>query len=287
MTAKRSEIKKAIVQTLAYSDIFDYPLTKEELWQYLLSAEPLDKKIFTQLLGTTTVSKKEKWYTLPGRRSLVLKRKTREAISNKKIRSANRIARILSLLPSVRFIGLSGALAMKNCDDDDDIDFFVITTANMLWTTRLFLLCLLQLLGVRRGRKDPKGKDKICMNMLITKQALALPGIKKDIYLAHEIVQIKPLINKNNIYEQFLNSHAWVRRYMYNSMQLAKISNKYTNEKISLGVVEHISKKIQLWSIMKHQTREIVSDTLLAFHPFDYRKHILERYTQKIRQYEI
>ena len=36
-----SKVEEAILKTLLYSDIFDFPLTKEELWRFLIS----DKKI--------------------------------------------------------------------------------------------------------------------------------------------------------------------------------------------------------------------------------------------------
>lgn len=288
MTISKLAVTKAILKTLVYADIFDYPLTKEELFHYLLYPHPINNQLFEQALLHRHITKKGKYYFLSTRNVLIKKRTSRETMSNKKIASAKKIARILALLPSIKFIGLSGALAMKNADNDDDIDLFIITATNRLWTTRILVLCMLQLFGRRRGRADKTGKDKVCLNMLITEQALDLPRIKRDIYLAHEIVQMQQLINKEGMYERFLQAHVWVKKYMYNSVdKKVQKNNIYNDKKNALSFSEDIAKKIQLWSIMKHQTREIVSDVLLAFHPFDYRKYILKEYKKRIQQYGI
>ena len=35
-----------IIKTLLYSDIFDFPLTKDELWFYLITSQKVSKKEF-------------------------------------------------------------------------------------------------------------------------------------------------------------------------------------------------------------------------------------------------
>lgn len=42
------EIK--INKTLCYSDLFDYPLKKEELWKYLISSTKVEKELLTKSL---------------------------------------------------------------------------------------------------------------------------------------------------------------------------------------------------------------------------------------------
>jgi hypothetical protein len=36
----------------------------------------------------------------------------------------------------------------------------------------------------------------------------------------------------------------------------------------------------------KHITKESISNNFLAFHPFDYREHVLNNYKRKIAKYE-
>lgn len=284
-----SSTENLILKTLAYFDVFDYPLTKQEIWKYIISSVFVDKFFFEQALkDSDRISKKGDLYFLKGRESIVGTRIQRERASRIKMRIARRAARILSKIPTIQCIGVSGGLAMRSSDKDDDIDLFVIVSAHTLWTTRLISLLVLEFLGIRRSKRDTEGKDKICFNMIITEDALSLPGIKKDIYLAHEIIQMKPLINNNSMYQQFMTANKWITKYLFNSYSyknegvVAKKRSKKTD-----SLFEKVSRKVQLWSIRKHQTREIISDILVAFHPYDYGKKILLEYKRRLKQYAL
>lgn len=68
---------------------------------------------------------------------------------------------------------------MNNSDKDDDIDFFLITSEDAVWSTRFFVLIILAILGVKRKRNGKNISNSICLNMLITNNALSLRNIKK------------------------------------------------------------------------------------------------------------
>src|SRR3989344_8169404 len=86
----------------------------------------------------------------------------RQQISINKLSSwkFNLYVKLLSLVPPVKLVGLSGSVAMLNADEDHDIDLFIITAKNRLWTGRFIILILAQLLGLRRRREDNTGKDE-------------------------------------------------------------------------------------------------------------------------------
>lgn len=290
-----SWIEKTILKTLAYSDIFDYPLTKEELWKYLITSKPISRRLFeSSIKSLDKIDKIGIWYFLKGRSSIVKTRIRREEESKKKIKIANRLARILSKIPAIQFIGISGALAMNNSDIHDDIDFFIITSEKSLWMTRLFVLLALELLGLRRKRKDMRVSDTICLNMIITEDALFLPFIKKDLYTAHEVVQIKTLFDRRNVYRKFLDSNRWVGRYLPNSTRGTNRSIHTSNPESFVGIflrfvlssqmLEQVARTFQMFSIQRHRTTEIISDVILAFHPFDYGEKILSAYDKRIKE---
>lgn len=291
----------AISRTLIYSDIFDFPLTKEEIWRFLISAN-INRASFEKAL---TESPPEfppvKWehekgfYFLSGRREIVKERIKRKKESQKKITLAKKIIQKLSLIPTVLFIGISGGLALENADEKDDIDLFVIASKGNLWITRLLLVFLLKLMGQYRGR-GKKESQKICLNMLIDEKALAFERDRRNVYTAHEIVQLKPIFDRNNTYNKFLFVNKWVEEFMPNAIYLIKnyesrIKNRQKKSLFiihySLFIFEQLAKTLQLLYMRKHRTNETVSNNVLAFHPFDYGKYVQREYNKRLKEYEI
>ncbi|MEK7450588.1 MAG: hypothetical protein AAB662_01455 [Patescibacteria group bacterium] len=290
----QKSIKKAVLRTLIYSDIFDYPLSQEEIWRFLIGVK-IDRKSFEKELKSLAKSEstplgcRYNFYYLLGRQEIVKKRIERERISRQKLKIAKKIAKWLSYIPTTLFVGISGALALKNSHKDDDIDLFVITSKNTLWLTRLMMAILLILTGHYRKRNAKDVCDKICLNMLIDETNLQLPLKQQDLYGAHEIIQLMPIYIKNNMYNRFLQANKWVEKFLPNAIkrimnQEAGIKNQ---NKIPLFILEWLAKQLQLWFINKHKTIEVVSDNFLAFHPLNYRRKILNLYKEKIKKYGV
>jgi hypothetical protein len=189
---------KAILRTLLYSDLFDYPLRKSEVYRFLISKEKISRQDILNIFSKKVlpVGESEEYLYLIDRSALVAKRKKREKISLKKLEFAKKIINKISYVPSVRFIGISGGLSMKNCDEDDDIDLFVITDAGLTWITRLLLVLALTLLGVYRSRSSKSYSNKICLNMILDENHIGFTKTNQDLYTAHEIVQLLPVFNR-------------------------------------------------------------------------------------------
>ncbi len=291
----QKSIKKAVLQTLIYSDIFDYPLSKEEIWKFLIGKN-IDRGFFEKelkSLGSESTplgcSHKNNFYYLLGREKIVEKRIKREKISREKLKIAKKVARWLSYIPTTLFVGVSGALALKNSHKDDDIDLFIITSKNTLWITRLAIVVLLMFTGQYRKRTAKDVCDKICLNMLIDETSLQLPLKQQDLYGAHEVIQLMPIFVKDNVHHRFLQANKWAEKFLPQAVRRIKNRQKKSLFLIhnSLFILEWLAKQLQLWFINKHKTKEIVSDKFLAFHPFDYRKKILNLYQKRIKKYEI
>lgn len=287
-----------ILKTLIYSDIFDYPLTKEEIWKFLIGRK-ISKESFEKSLKTT-VFPLDKWehekgfYFLSGRGEIVKKRIKRKEESIKKLELAKKIIQKLSLIPTVLFIGISGGLALKNAKKDDDIDLFIIASKGNIWITRLIVVLLLILMVQYRGR-GKKESQKVCLNMLLDESSLSFPKSRHDLYTAHEIVQLKPMFERNNTYNKFLSANKWVAKFLPNAM--VRIKNKELRIKVrqenplfmiynSLFVFEKLAKILQLWYMKSHRTKETIGDHFLAFHPFEYKNFVLKEYNKRLKQYD-
>lgn len=281
-------IEKSILKTLIYADIFEYPLREYELWKYYSGkrvAYEAFRLVLERLVTEKRIRSKENFYTLPRRQKMVTQRLKRQRIAREKFVISQKIAHLLSYVPTVWFVGLSGALAMQNAPLDDDIDLFIITAPNTLWLTRLCTTILLDVLKLRRKPGETRFKNKICLNMFMDFRSLRLPKKEHDLYSAHEIAQLKLLINKNHAYERFLIANAWIKELLPHAV---KTTMKPVSLKIKNGgeqiFFERMSEKLQLWYMRKRKTTEVVERGVLRFHPQDARGWVMEKFNQKVRQ---
>lgn len=291
------EVKKSVVATLAYADIFNYPLSLSEVFKYLVVEKPISQKLLKKALGEIPfIINKDGLYCFSDRKMLIKIRQVRGKISKKKQKKAKRIAKLLSVIPTISLIGISGAVAMDNAAVDDDIDFFIVTKTNSLWLTRFLILMLLNLTGNARKRNNLYAKDKICLNMLLDESGLSFAKAKQTLYTAHEIIQMKPIFVRNATYQLFLASNRWVKNYLPNAVDI-KILGYPTSLKLrgaskdiakkeqeNFNILEVVAQKFQLW-YMKARTRETVTKHLLAFHPRDYEYEIMEAYKGRVKKY--
>lgn len=279
---------KAITKTLIYSDIFNFPLTEDELWYFLKTDNKVAKKHFKAVITRIpqTLSRIDEYYFLKGKETNVKQREKQKTSNEQKILHAKKITRILSYVPTIMFIGISGSVAAGNASKDADIDLFIIVRRDTLWSSRLLLLLMLGLLGLRRTKTMKKAKNKFCINMILDEHNVSFAKDRQDIYTAHEIAQMKPLFDREKTYARFLSANTWIRLFMPNVLTQVKPVKLKTTRHIGdryIPMVERLARYLQLTNINKTRTTEVVSNSLLAFHPVDYRKKILRIYQQRLR----
>lgn len=284
-------VEEAILVTILYHDIFDFPLTKEELWKFLISEKKIARWEFEEYLkkfGKKTVYK-DGYFIFSGREDIIKKRKNNFKNTDYKLNIANIAARAISIIPTILFIGVSGGLAMGDADQDDDIDFFIITKKDTIFKTRLVILLILNLLGLRRKRDEKNPADKICVNFFIDETKLAFTSGMRDLYVAHEIAQLKPLFERNATYSKFLSINMWVSDFLPNIRQSDVPQNltaqSLLSDILNIFLPEGLCKRLQKRIIKRHKTSEIVTDHLLAFNPNDYRSQTLKKL--RLRSYEL
>jgi len=295
------QLQDLILATLVYHDIFEYPLTQKEIWRFLLLSPKSKvqspklqfkiKKYLRQLRQKERTFKKGNFYYLPNRKKIVALRKKREKYSQGKIKIAKRIVKILQFIPWIKMIALTGALAMNNSDKDDDIDFLVITAKNRLWLTRLLLIMSLEILGRRRRPNDKIFRDKICLNMFLDEAVLRLAQNKQNLFTAHEVCQMKPIFDKDDTYEKFLQANLWVKKYLPNGIKQTENTSEVKSSDTSevevkktylLDKFEKMVYQLQLKHMESKRTNEDISPHFAFFHPKDRAKEILKEYNKKL-----
>ena len=191
---------------MAYFDIFSYPLTGEEIIQFL--PEKSTRSAFNQSLETLL---KEQWvfkvsgfYSLQNSESLATRRIDGNIRASQQLKIARRIARLLSGFPFVESVCVSGSLSKNFADEGSDIDFFIITAADRLWTARTFMH-LLKKISYLAGKQH-----WFCMNYYVDEKGMEI--VEKNIFTAMEIVTLKPMQGED-AFKRFIDANSWIKNY--------------------------------------------------------------------------
>jgi len=291
-------ISKAILQTIIYADVFDYPLTLNEIWTRLIKVKSQKSKVKTAIQNLRLIRKGNGYYFLENRDNIVNLRKKKEEWSEEKLKIAQDIGGLLKIIPTVKLVGVTGALAVRNVQKEDDIDLFVITSAGLLWTTRLLATLIVELTGMRRHPKEESVNNKICLNMFVDSDHLQIPKRDQDLFSAHEVVQMKLLWERNETYRKFLIANQWVKKFLPNAYNIRHglninqdtDTNSWTNTAVRqylsifhFSIVEDTLKRLQLWYMRNRRTSEVIKDGIIRFHPQDARKWVMREYKKRIK----
>lgn len=271
-------MESAKARAVLYADIFDYPLSKNELERWKIK----DNSEFR--IHNSEFKKTNGYYYLKGRENITRLREQRKKISLLKLGRARKAVDFLKTIPTIKMIALTGALAMENCKKIDDIDLLIVTKKGTLWLTRFLATVILELKGIRRRPNQKNAKDKICLNMFLEDGYLTLPKSEQDLYGAHEVCQVKPIFERDNTYPRFLRANAWVRKYLPNGIRNQELGIR-KNYNRSLFILELLAKYLQLLYMRGKRTNEVITDHILRFHPNDFRFIVTFEYEKRLKKY--
>ncbi len=279
---------------ICYGDIFDYPLTKKELSFWSINNKTNPGIRFNKIEINRCIINIGGYYCIKGREKIIQLRNTRNKIALKKINTAKRVAMIISGLPFVQFVGITGALSMKNSDANDDIDLLIISQKNRIWTTRVFAVLVTEMLRIRRRPMDKKIKNKICLNMFLGENNLTTPRAKRNLYTAHEVLQVFPLVNKNSSYKKFISANVWAGGYLpvafkaiNKNINPAGARKKYNNVLIMIlnffaDLLDMFLYGAQLLYMKPRKTNETVEKNRIFFHPKNPENQIIYEFNKRL-----
>lgn len=270
---------KSEVASILYHNIFDYPLNAKEIIKW-----GVGKKGLTLFKKTKEILSKNGLYFLKGRENLLYKKTLRERASHRKIEIAGKNASLLAKFPTVKGVFITGALAMNNAKEESDIDLMILTKKNSLWLTRLITYLVLRVMNSAvRKPNDEEQKDKLCLNIWLDESALSWDKKDRNIYSAHEIAQVVPIVDKENIYQRFLHKNRWILDYWPNAARVQStkykvrsgnlLSTKYC---VLCTFFEMLAFKLQYLYMKPKITREVVTLHKAIFHPKNWGKEINE-----------
>jgi hypothetical protein len=202
--------ERAMLQSVLYAALFDYPLTLPQLREALIGVT-VDESVLMGWFQSSpylqaTLEYAEGYFFPRGRPDLIRRRAEREAISRVLLEELSKPLAFVARLPFVRMVALSGSLAHLNGDRGADLDLFVITSPHRVWTTTVVTLALARWRGWRR---------RLCLNYVISERALWVTPA--DLFSANQIVHLQPLTGADT-YARFLDANRFVRRFYPNFM---------------------------------------------------------------------
>lgn len=207
MTPTRAQ-ELAVLQSVVYASLFDYPLTLAQLRDSLVEIVADEAAIASwwrnSALLQATVGHREGWYFPAGRADLVATRRRREELSRDLLQRDRRMLDLVARMPFVRMVALSGSLAHLNAERSADVDLFVITRANRVWLVTVAVLVVSKILGWRK---------RLCMNYVISERQLAITPA--DLFTANQIIHLQPIAG-HGVYRRFLEANPFVAKWYPN-----------------------------------------------------------------------
>lgn len=289
--------KESVLKTLAYFDLFRYPLTGEEIAKFMNRQASIHhvEQWLSELVNEGTVFLHHGFYSLQDNPLIVHRRNEGQQRAGELLKKALKIGRFLYQFPFVRGVAVSGSLSKNFADEKADVDLFIITKADRMWLARTFMHFYKKFTFLT-GRQH-----YYCMNYYIDEEAFLLQD--KNIYTAIELKTLLPVSGETAMQDFFLaNKWAdeWLPSCEYRSQQqkdppknifkrLAEwiLDNKAGNAldkwlfKITTRRWKNKNKKGKKNN--KGMTMELITDRHFAkSDPGNFQAKVLQQYEQKL-----
>jgi predicted nucleotidyltransferase len=300
-----SPILQSIIHTLAFYDaVGGVPLTKIELYKYLAAAPSLELSFdkaqdksslrfsdFLEMLENqwsylgAYIDRKRGFYFLKKNTEAYAKRIGGGKTGIKKWRIAKRMAKVISFLPYVRMIAITGSLALHTTNKDSDIDVLIAAKGGHIWTTRVLVSALTHVLRKRRHKN--KIRDRICLNHYVSDSENVLRP--RHLFSAHICATLVPVWKQKSYIPPFLNK---------NSMHLAAIRAKprllyYLRDTdewfLSKTIARAMERVLRAVQARRIKGRKFIADdnALVFHHPRPQNQEALYLYEQNLRDLKL
>jgi predicted nucleotidyltransferase len=267
-----SDPQIAILELLQNYAQCEYPLSLGQIHCMLtvqIEQEEL-REILHLMLHQQLVSihKTHHWYVIRGHEISFRRREERSSLSENKQTTLDKFTKLLCVCPWIYTVTLTGSLALDNAKASDDIDLMIITAPDTMFLCRLYASVIANLLGLARKRLVETQPDAICVNIWLDSSDLGVPKSKVSVYSAREIVNARVIIDKNDIFGNFISANKWIFEKLPNwDVKVPRSTFYVPSSNTYLKRLNNLLGRIQLWYMRPHITHEIVGKTQLWFHP--------------------
>lgn len=199
------DFRQNLRATLLYFDLFDYPLTEEELFRFMPEKMPFPD--FTPLLHRSGLRSSNGYFHLRENPDLVLIRQTRQRRAERMLAASALVGRLVKICPFVRGVFLSGSLSKGVNDGSADVDLFIVSSEHRLWICRSILTLFKKSFLLNK-------KKFLCPNYFVTENHLEIP--ERNVFTATELITLKPLYNPPMLRRLIEVNRRWILEFFPN-----------------------------------------------------------------------
>lgn len=302
MTSRfRSDIlTESVVNTLLYFDIFHYPLTAAEIFQYLQTNHVQQSDVqarLDSLVNDSVLFRLGKFYSPQNNPELEVRRLRGNNLARHCLGLARKRAKLISHFPFVRAVMISGSLSKGYMDEKSDFDFFIVTEKERLWIART-LLVMYKRIFLFNSHKY------FCVNYFLDSAHLEIE--EKNLFTATELATLIPIVDEGH-YPALMNTNRWLATFFPNYSPRTLADTLQVDKSKVKGFLESLINLLlgKYWEDLfmrttlnrwkkKYEEQYAQQDFEVAFkskgyvsknHPNNYQRKVMELYEEKINSF--
>jgi hypothetical protein len=285
----------AIVRSVIYASLFDYPLTLDQLHYSLIESDQTASEILSTYLHSDPVQRvvdyRDGFFFPIGRDELVAERRHREARSRAFLQRYRRVLRLICAVPFTRMVALSGSVAHLNLERGGDLDLLIVTRGRHVWTVAVAVLVLTKCLGRRRV---------VCANLILADSRLTLT--QQDLFTANQVIHLKPIIG-DGLLDAFFAANPFIQQLYPNAVarrprrlfdwRLGALSASVKRAlefalALPSPLLETLCRRLYTWHLRRRSTRwrspeQVKLDLdFLKLHTQSHRHSVLDRFERAV-----
>lgn len=204
-----NELQKAVLRTLAYYDVFRFPLKEDEILSFGSFSghkEDLVREIRALKLAGIINEVRGYYFLAETSHTHVEAREVNEIRAAAVARKVKQYSNLIARFPFIECVCISGSYSKGVLDRYGDVDYFLIARPGRLWIART-LLILFKKVFLFNSRRY------FCINYLIDSDTLEIPD--KNIFTATEVLTLVPMAGAQ-VYQRFAIQNNWAKTYIPN-----------------------------------------------------------------------